>query len=421
MTQTPPDPRPAPPALKAVEQAPRPGGRQSGVGKPVPVSPDPAASPARSAPPPPETAPARLRGRHRMILASFVVVVVLPVLAATGYLYTRAVDQFHSEVAFSIRSEEVSSAAAGLLGAITQIGSGSASDADILYEYIRSQRIVEAVDGDLDLRAIYTRPEGDPVFALQEGAAIEDLLDYWHDMVTVDFESGTGIIRVRANAFTRDDAHAIAQAILVESSALVNALSEQSREDAVGFARDELAEAEDNLRLMRQRLSDFRIENRIVDPTADVAGQMGLLNALQSELAQALVERDELLSFVGDDDQRVLQANRGIDAITGRIEQERATLGVAEGALPEIVGTYEELLVDLEFANAAYTQTLAGLAAARAEARRQSRYLAPHIQPTMAQNALYPRRAMLSGLIALFLTLGWGVLMLIYYNVRDNR
>ena len=86
-----------------------------------------------------------------------------------------------------------------------------------------------------------------------------------------------------------------------------------------------------------------------------------------------------------------------------------------------MVGRYEELLVDLEFANTAYTQTLAGLAAARAEARRQSRYLAPHVQPTLAESALYPRRLLLAGLTGLFLLLGWGILMLVYYNVRDNR
>ena len=60
--------------------------------------------------------------------------------------WTRAADQYHSLVAFSIRSEDPGSAASGLLGAITQIGSASASDPDIVYEYIRSQKIVEEID-----------------------------------------------------------------------------------------------------------------------------------------------------------------------------------------------------------------------------------------------------------------------------------
>jgi len=369
-------------------------------------------------------APARLRPRHWAAAISFLALVALPFVAAVVYLETRAADRYHSDVAFSVRSEEAASAAAGLIGAITSIGTGTASDADILYEYVRSQGVVEAIDAELDLRAIWGRArEHDPVFTIAPDAPIEALVGHWGRMVDVAFETGAGIIHVRVQAFTPEDARAIAQAVLERSSALVNQLSEQAREDAVRFAREELVEAEANLAAMRARLSEFRRANRIVDPSADVAGQMGLLNALQAELAQALVERDVLLSFVGEDDQRVIQANRRIDAITGRMEAERASLGVtgSAAALPEVVGRYEELLVDLEFANTAYTQTLAALAAARAEARRQSRYLAPHLRPTLAESPLYPRRLLLAGLTGLFLLLGWGALMLVYYNVRDTR
>jgi capsular polysaccharide transport system permease protein len=373
--------------------------------------------------PQPEPEPARPKPRHWGALAVFVLLVVLPFAAVVGYLWTRAADQYHSEVAFSVRSEEVASAGAGILGALTQIGSGTASDTDILYEYVRSQEIVEAIGAELDLRTIFNRAEGDPVFTLGDAPSIEALLAHWRRMVEVSYDSAAGIIHVRVNAFTPGDARAIAEAIMAKSGALVNQLSEQAREDAVRFAREELVEAEASLRAVRQRLAGFRRAHNIVDPSADVAGQMGLLSALQAELAQALVDRDVLLSYAAEGDQRVIQADRRIEAITARIEDERGSLeltGVA-GSLPEVVGRYEELLVDLEFANTAYTQALAGLSAARAEARRQSRYLAPHVRPTLAESALYPRRVMLAGLAGLFLVLGWSVLMLVYYNVRDNR
>jgi len=372
--------------------------------------------------------PARARPRHWGALAGFLLLVALPFAATVGYLWTRAAPQYHSEVAFSIRSEEVASATAGLLGALTQIGGGTATDAAILYEYIRSQEIVAAVDAKLDLRAIWNRPgsgweDGDPVFTLGDDRTIEALHDEWLRKVTVAYDSSAGLIDVVARAFTPEEAHAIAAAILAQSSALVNDLAEQSREDAVRFAREELAEAEAHLAEVRAKLGAFRREHSLVDPEADVAGQSGLLNALNAELAQALVERDVLTSYAAEGDQRVVQADRRIEAITARIEDERRTLGVTgvAGSLPEVVGRYEELAVDLEFANTAYTQGLAGLAAARAEARRQSRYLAPHVRPTLATAPLYPRRVLLAGLAGLFLMLGWGTLMLVYYNVRDNR
>lgn len=412
-------PKPAPPAPETKKSdAAAPQAALKAVPKPVP----------EPVPPTPENktldvARAVMRSRHHIAIGSFLLIVVLPFLVTTLYLYARAVDQYHSKAAFSVHSEQMSGVAGGLLGAITQIGGGTASDPNVIYEYIRSQKIVEDIDAQLDLRAIYNKAPGDFIFALGKDATTEQLLAYWNKMVTVSYESNGGIIHIQANAFTPEDARAIAQAILAESNKLVNRLSEQARADAIKFASLEHAEASDNLAKVRARMAEFRNRNHIVDPSADVAGQMGLLNALQSELAGALVQRDMLRSYADESDQRMTQANRRITAITDRIASERQNLGVGgDGdALPEIVASYEELRIDTEFANRAYVETLAGLAAARAEARRQSRYLAAHVEPTLASTALYPRRAMIAGLTGLFLTLGWGVFLLIYYNVRDNR
>lgn len=357
------------------------------------------------------------------MVASFLALVVLPVAATAIYLWAWAAPEYHSETSFSVRSEEMGSAAEGLLGAITQIGGGSASDTDVLYDYIRSQAIVEAIDERIDLRAIYNRAPDDWVFSLGEDPTIEALVDHWRRTVRVSLESREGIIDVRTYAFAPGDAQAIAMEVLAESGSLVNRLSDQARADAVAFANEELRTAEARLRQVRENLAAFRRDNRFVDPTADVSGQAGLLNALQGELARAMVERDELLSYADPADQRVQQTDRRIAAVRERIEAERNALSVggAAGSMPEVVGDYEALEVDLEIARTAYTHALAGRAAAEAMAQRQSRYLVPHIQPTLAETALYPRKPLIVGLAALFLMLGWSVVMLIYYNVRDNR
>jgi capsular polysaccharide transport system permease protein len=119
----------------------------------------------------------------------------------------------------------------------------------------------------------------------------------------------------------------------------------------------------------------------------------------------------------------VQQIDRRIAAVQSRVEAERSSLAVGgvQGSMPEVVGDYEELEVDLEIARTAYTHALAGRAASEAMAQRQARYLVPHIQPTLAETSLFPRKGLITGLVALFLTLGWSVLMLVYYNVRDNR
>ena len=445
MTQSPPDPHSTPPVLRAVPSdptaAPAPANtaaarrRRAAQAAALQVAPQPQPqSPARPGAIPVSATPsaaqkvaaARFRPRHWGLILSFLLMVLLPAATATTYLYTRAANQYHSTTAFSIRSEEVSAAAAGILGAITQMGSGTASDINVLFDYIRSQKMVETAEAKLDLRAMFNRDQRDFVFALGDNPSIEHLLAYWRRMVMVDL-SAAGIMEVRVNAFTPEDAHAIAEEILGESSKVVNQLSDQAHRDAIKYSRAELKLAENRLREVRQKLAAFRREHRMIDPSGDVKSQAGIVIALQSELARAMVDRDMLTSYADAKDQRVIQADRRIAAIKDRIEAERASvtdggsLGGEGAALPDVVGDYEALRVDMQIASTAYTHTLAGLAAAEAQAQRQTRYLAPHIQPTMAEESLYPRRLLLATMTTLFLALGWSVMLLIYYNVRDNN
>ncbi len=148
---------------------------------------------------------ARIRTRHRWIAGSFLLVVVLPVLLAAGYLYAVARDQYASTVAFAVRTEEVSSGIE-LLGGVAQLSGGSSTDTDILYEFIQSQELVEALDRRLDLRGLYARAEGDPVFAFDPDGSIEDLVTHWSRMTRIAYDSSTGLIELRMLAFDPEDA-----------------------------------------------------------------------------------------------------------------------------------------------------------------------------------------------------------------------
>ena len=84
-------------------------------------------------------------------------------------------------------------------------------------------------------------------------------------------------------------------------------------------------------------------------------------------------------------------------------------------------GDYEELMVEREFAENTYVSALASFEQAQVEARRQTRFLSPHIHPTLSVEPQYPQRALLSLGVFVLLTVGWAVLALIVYNVRDRR
>lgn len=360
------------------------------------------------------------------LVLSFMWLVILPTVVTFTYLVTFASNQYASTLGFSVRAEDTKSAV-DILGGLGGLSTGSSSDTDILFEYIQSQQMVEKVDSYLDLRKIYSQPESDFVFRYDPDGTIEDLLKYWNKMVQIFYDAGNGMIEIRVKAFTANDAQNIGNAIINESTLVINELTEIARLDTTKYALDELEKAQGALRDVRQELTRFRTLNNIIDPNMEIGVQTGLLNALQQQYSDALIELDLLRETTREADPRVAQAKRKIEVIEERISDERRKFGASGGLttngqnLTDLVTEFERLSVDLTFAEEAYLAARSSYEAKLADAERQSRYLAPHIRPTLAESPQFPRRYLTTGMVFVLCLLGWSVLSLIYYSVKDRR
>ncbi len=367
-----------------------------------------------------------MQKRHYGLVASFVFLVLLPMLCAGGYLYLFAKDQFVSEIGFTVRREEAA-LVSNLISSLGHVSSSGSSDSDILFEFVRSQELVQRIDEKIDLRKLYANASTtDPVFGLHKGATIEELADYWQRMVRVSYAPGTGLLELEVHAFDPLTAKRIAELIFSESSAMINQLSNIAREDATRHAREDLERAQENLKAVREKLTRFRVRTQIVDPQATIQGQMGLLNSLQQQLGEALIDLDLLGQSVQKGDPRLTQLNSRIAAIRARIKQERQQFGqggdVAGGQnYATVVAEFERLIVDREFAEQKYTSAQANFDRAVTEAQRQSRYLAAYVGPTMAESPEYPRRMLLFLMFSFLAIICWGILALVYYSLRDRR
>jgi capsular polysaccharide transport system permease protein len=194
-------------------------------------------------------------------------------------------------------------------------------------------------------------------------------------------------------------------------------------------ARSVLDAAEDRLRDARRAIRTFRDAEQELDPSENARASLGLMASLREQLATAQIELDSYLTLVGPRGPRVSVLRQRIESLEQRIAEERRRLGAGAGVaaqgdgrvFSDLMGDYEELSVDLEFAQNAYVSALASFEQAQVEARRQHRFLAPHIEPTLSMEAQYPRRALIGLGVFIVLTVAWSVLLLIAYNVRDRR
>ncbi len=367
---------------------------------------------------------AKMKRRHRLLIWSFLFLVVIPIAVSVWYLFERAQDQYASYVAFTVRTEDVASSM-DLLSGLTAFGSSGSKDSDIIFEFVRDRDVVDKIDKKLDLRSMFSRYyETDPIFSFNGDGTIEDLLTYWGRMVNTDYDRSTGLIKIRVNAFDPVDAQNIVTELLKQGTDLINNLSKIAREDSTRYARLELDRAVERLRKARQAITTFRSENQLVDPTVEIGIQTGLISALQNNLSEVMVEYNLLRETLSSGDPRLVQLEQRRDVIRRSILEERMKFSEADTTgqnFSALIGEYEGLMVDREFAEQAYVSSLAAFDLAQIEAQRQSRYLAPYLQPTLAERAEYPDKPIILLVISVFLIFLWAVLVIVYYAIRDRR
>ena len=225
---------------------------------------------------------------------------------------------------------------------------------------------------------------------------------------------------------------------------LVNSLSSQARSDAVQFAASELARAELRVRGARQAMLDFRVAHNDFDPTATATAALGLVAQLEGERSK-LNSRSRLRrrlplprrpAGAGDEGQDRRASRRRSPACRGRSRMAPPPASPSPAsppppapppaappptpALASLVGDYQGVLLDQEFAEKSYAAAQASLERARAEADRTQSYLAIYMNPAIADSAARPRRPLAIFIVFTFAAIIWAVAALIALTVKDH-
>ena len=361
----------------------------------------------------------------------FLALVVAPTAAAIWYYATTASDQFQSRTRFAVRGTQESPLSN--LGLTALPGSGNqASDAYIVTEYLQSEQLVTDLAREgVDLREYFARDFVDPLYRIEPDMPLEKFISYWHWMIDAEYNSTTSITTFQVNAFTAEDAQTIAETVLRAAEVLVNDLSSKARQQLIATAETEVQRTEADLRAARERLTDFRNREQSLDPKAQASTNEALVQVLRKELIDLQARRAALLSTVRADSPSVRIIDRQIAAATAQLEEQRQAVGSGEGTAPaaaddgdrnlsEVLGDYTQLTLEEEFAQNAYTAALSSLETAKAEARKQERYFAIVVAPTLPSVALYPQSIVNVILIFGVCLLVWLFVHLVVQSMRDH-
>ena len=357
---------------------------------------------------------------------SFWLMVALPTAGATVYFGLVASDQYVAEFKFTVAGAEP--APIDTVGAMTGIPDVSViQDAQIVVNHLGSRAAVEALEHAVGIRAKYSDPSIDWWARFNADKPIEKLVRYCNSMIEASIKMPAGIIDVKIRAFRPEDALAISRATLSISEDLINELNERMNKDALTSAESDLNRAKERLARARLQLEAARNEEGLltVQRTAEGLGQ--LLTESKSSLLKLQQEYNAQIRAVSEQAPQMQALRARINAAKAQIAELEAkfTRGtespqMAESVLSRVMTRFSELDLEKQVSERLYDGAISALEAARMNAERKTMYLKPFVQPTLPEDAAYPRRG-LSVLLALLGTLAlWGSLMGLMGLIRNH-
>ena len=362
--------------------------------------------------------------------ATFLLLVVIPTLTSWVYLAFLASNQYVAETRFAVRAAQMEALhVEKQKSATSSLASGSmvslsGQDAYIGTPYIRSRSIIDDLLSKIDIRAIYTRPEGDFWARLKRNASAEDLLAYWNGMVSAYVDGPSGVVTVSVRSFRPDDSVALASAIITASESLVNDVSARARNDAVRRSETEVRAAEARVRLALADMQGYRDKEGYIDPTAAATATSQLLAQVTTQKIQLQNDLFVATRAVSADAPQLKSLQTRLVGLDQQIAQLKAELtgnSAERKTVAASLAEFEELELHRIFAEKLYSMTQDALERARVKAENQNIYISVFVPPSLPQDSKYPERLSLSIMIAVGLAILWSIGALTVAAIDDHR
>ena len=371
--------------------------------------------------------PQRARKRDAGGFVSFLICVVLPVIAASVYFFAFASDQYVTGFKFTVRDAQSSAPSSlGALPALLGVGpSSNPLENYIVTDYLTSRQAVEDIQAKINVTKLYSRPGIDWWARFNPAQPIERFVIYWQRMVTASYDQVTGLSSAEVRAFTPDDTYLIASTLVTFSEELINRIANKGLRDAVRFAETDVQRAETRLKAVRGQITDFRNKEQVIDPTAGVVTSNVLLaQTLRANLSQLQTQLSALTKQnLSSTAPAAVFLQSQIKATREELATVEAQVGhMTEGSTPlsQVVGQFEQLTLESQFAQNMVVSAMQNLELARTALYAQHIYVTTYVDPAVPQSSLYPKRILSVCVTGFVCLLFWTIGLLTVRSVREH-
>jgi capsular polysaccharide transport system permease protein len=302
-------------------------------------------------------------------------------------------------------------------------GSASAShDLQQLRDYLLSNDMLVLLDKRLKLREHYSDGHWDIVSRLWSNSSQERFHEHFKQRVSAEIDTETGILVVKAQAYTPEMAHAIANMMVAEGERYMNDVGHKMAQDQVSFIEQQVESVKERATTARKKVLDYQNKHGIASPQAAMESVASVISGMERELSGLRTNQRAMLSYLNPQSAEMVQLAAKIDALEKQLISDKAKLAAPGGnALNALMEMFGRLQLESEMTQELYKGALNALESARVEATRKLKHVIVLQYPTLPEEALIPRRLYSFTVFALVTLMIVGIARLIQGVVREHR
>jgi len=308
--------------------------------------------------------------------------------------------------------------------ALSMLGIGGSNHEDVLLiqDYLKSPDLLRKLDKELGLKAHYQSHKVDYFSRLSSDVSHENFIKYYRDHLTLHLDELSGVLTIELQAFDPAYGQRVVSLMLKESEGFINKLGHQVALEQLAFVEKEVNRAYKRVQDEKNKVLDFQNKHNLISPESTSSARLGVVSQIDGELASQQAKLKQLESYMKDTAPAVISVKARTEALTEQLAQEKARLtGTDQDAMNEVTARYMDVQTQATLAADIYKTGLISLEQARVEAYRKLKHLLIISQPTLAEDAEYPRRFYNLATIGVILCLLYGLIVMGLATLREHQ
>ncbi|MEJ5070611.1 sugar transporter [Enterobacter sp. MYb186] len=308
--------------------------------------------------------------------------------------------------------------------ALSMLGLGGSNHEDILLtqDYLQSPDLLAKLDKELGLKSHYQSHKVDFFSRLPSDVSQEEFIKYYRNHLTLRLDDTSGVLTIEFQAFDPAYGQRVVSMMLKDSESFINRLGHQVALEQLAFVEKEVNRAYQRVQDEKAKVLEFQNTHHLISPESTSTARIGVVSQIESQLAQQQAQLKQLQSYMKETAPAVISIQARVNALNEQLEQEKARLtGADKDAMNEVTARYMDVQTQATLASDLYKSGLISLEQAKVEAYRKLKHLLVVSQPTLAQDAEYPRRLYNLATIGVLLCLFYGLVVMGLATLREHQ